>query len=67
MSMQELEERLDPEEFMRIHRSTVVRIDRVAALEPMANAEDAVLMRDGMKLRVSRAYRREVRRRMGLG
>jgi two-component system LytT family response regulator len=66
MSMQELEERLDPEEFIRIHRSTVVRIDRIAALEPIANAEDAVLMRDGMKLRVSRAYRREVRRRMGL-
>ena len=57
--MQTLEEKLDPEIFFRIHRSAIVRLDRVDALLRAAGGDYAVRLKDGTELPVSRS-RREV-------
>jgi len=56
-TMQNFETRLDPEHFIRIHRSTLVNIDRVRELQPLFGGEYAVLLRDGRQLTLSRTYR----------
>ena len=66
MTMQEVEERLEPEQFVRIHRSVIVQLARVTGLEPYFRGEDLVVLRDGTKLRVSRKYRHAVRERLGV-
>lgn len=55
-TMSRLEERLDPRRFLRIHRSTIVNIDRVRKLSPDFAGEYAVVLQDGTKLRLSRGY-----------
>ena len=55
-TMARLESRLDPERFIRIHRSTIVNIDRVRKLTPAFAGEYAVVLADGTKLRLSRGY-----------
>ena len=66
MTMTEVEERVHPERFLRIHRSTLVQLDRVAGLEPSVAGEDVVVLRDGTRLRVSRRYRHPLRERLGM-
>ncbi len=55
-TMSRLEERLDPRRFVRIHRSTIVNIDRVRKLTPSFAGEYAVVLEDGTKLKLSRSY-----------
>jgi two-component system LytT family response regulator len=55
-TMAHLEARLDPQRFVRIHRSTIVNLDRVRKLSPSFAGEYAVLLHDGTKLRLSRGY-----------
>ncbi len=55
-TMARLEARLDPKRFIRIHRSTIVNIDRVRKLSPTFAGEYAVILADGTKLRLSRGY-----------
>lgn len=55
-TMANLEDRLDPKRFIRIHRSTIVNIDRVKKLSPSFAGEYAVILHDGTKLRLSRGY-----------
>jgi two-component system LytT family response regulator len=57
MTMSELEERLDPARFVRIHRSTIVNIDRVKEIQPEPHGEFQVVLQDGARLRLSRRYR----------
>ena len=64
--MQTLEERLDPAAFVRIHRSTIVRLDRVEALLVAGGGEYAVKLTDGTKLRVSRSRKDDLAARLGL-
>jgi two-component system, LytTR family, response regulator len=52
-----LEARLDSTQFVRIHRSTIVQVERVARIEPSANRDAVLTLRDGKTLRVSRTYR----------
>lgn len=56
-TMNSLEGRLDPSRFLRIHRSVIVRIDRIQMLEPAARGEYALTLRDGARLVSGRAYR----------
>ena len=56
-----MEALLDPREFLRIHRSTIVRIDRVQSLEPWFNGEYRVTLKDGTKLTLSESYRDRLR------
>ncbi|MBI5380571.1 MAG: response regulator transcription factor [Opitutae bacterium] len=55
-TMARLEARLDPKRFVRIHRSTIVNIDRVRKLSPSFLGEYAVVLQDGTKLKLSRGY-----------
>jgi len=63
--MQTLEERLDPAVFLRVHRSVIVRLDRVDAMLRSPGGDYAVRLKDGTKLSVSRAKREELERRLG--
>ncbi|MBC7893774.1 MAG: response regulator transcription factor [Cytophagaceae bacterium] len=55
-----LAERLDPSRFLRIHRSTIVNVDRIAAIQPMFHGDAVAVLRDGTRLPVSRTYRAAV-------
>jgi len=59
-TMQGLEARLDPERFLRIHRSTIVNLERIKELQPWFGGEYVVILRDGRKLTLSRTYRARV-------
>ena len=48
--------------FVRIHRSVLVNVDRVAELQPQDKGEYAVLLRDGTELKLSRSYHASVER-----
>ena len=52
-----LEKRLDPDKFIRIHRSTIVQASRIHDLQTMPNRELRLRLIDGTELRVSRTYR----------
>jgi len=56
---------LDPRRFVRIHRSTVVNMDRVHELQPYFHGEYVVVLRDGTKLKLSRGQRAAVSRLLG--
>ncbi|MEP6690856.1 MAG: LytTR family DNA-binding domain-containing protein [Gemmatimonadaceae bacterium] len=56
-TMHSLEARLDPHQFVRIHRSTIVNLDRVKEMQPWFNGEYVVLLHDGRQLKLSRWYR----------
>jgi len=61
-TMQGIEERLDPERFLRIHRSTIVALDRIRELQPGGNGGDwLVTLRDGTTLSMSESYRGRLR------
>jgi len=51
-----LEGKLDPKEFIRIHRSTIVQLDRIARIDALANRDCELTLRNGTMLRVSRTY-----------
>jgi two-component system LytT family response regulator len=56
-TMNGMEQRLGGERFLRIHRSTIVNIDRIQALEPMFHGEYEVKLAGGASLTLSRGYR----------
>ncbi len=56
-TMNALEERLDPEKFLRVHRSTIVNADRILELQPWFRGDYVLILRDGTKLNLSRHYR----------
>lgn len=57
LSMNELEEKLDPKRFLRIHRSTIINFERVKELQQNPNGEYAVVLKDGTELKLSRSRR----------
>jgi len=63
-SMNDLESDLDPARFCRIHRSTIVNLDRVREIRFDSEAEYEVVLADGTKLRMSRRYRRDLESRL---
>jgi two-component system LytT family response regulator len=65
VSLAELERRLSPRDFARIHRSTIVAIDRIKRLEPRTHGEYTAILADGTRLRVSRTYRAALEDRLG--
>lgn len=65
-SMNELDGELDPALFCRIHRSTIVNLDRVRGLKSGEDGEHEVLLENGTKLRLSRSYRKQLQSRLGL-
>lgn len=63
--MSELERELDGETFCRIHRSSIVNLNRVRGLELNAEGEYEVVLDGGRKLRLSRRYRKQLQSRFG--
>jgi len=59
-SMNELEARLDPEKFLRIHRSSIVNLDRVKELHSHFNGDYVVILQDGTELKLSRSRREQL-------
>ena len=55
-SMKNMETRLDSETFVRIHRSTIVNVDRVAKIKPALAGDYTVVLQDGTKLKLSRSH-----------
>jgi len=49
-------QRLDPEQFVRIHRSTITKIDQISELRLLSNRDALIRLHDGTPLRVSRSY-----------
>lgn len=56
-TMNALEPRLDPDQFIRIHRSSIVNIDRVRELQPWFRGEQMLVLKDGKQLTIGRAFR----------
>ncbi|MFC5436639.1 LytR/AlgR family response regulator transcription factor [Rhodanobacter umsongensis] len=54
--LHQLSRRLDPTQFMRIHRSTIVRVNRIAEMEALSNRDSLLRLHDGTPLRASRTY-----------
>ncbi len=63
-SIKELEERLDPSIFLRVHRSAIVNMTRVVELRHRPGGGHSVVMRDGQVLKLSRSRWEEVRSRL---
>ena len=61
-----LEEKLDPEHFLRIHRSIIVRVDLIDTFHRGAGGDYEVQLKSGARLRVSRSRREELERRLGV-
>jgi two-component system LytT family response regulator len=55
-SMKNMESRLDGEQFVRIHRSAIVNLDRIRELQPWFHGEYVVILQDGTKLMASRVF-----------
>jgi len=64
--LSELEARLDPEIFVRIHRSTIINLTRVRELQPLIRGDALVVLADGTAFRCSRSRRAELERRLTL-
>lgn len=64
-SLAELAEKLDPQRFIRIHRSAIVNIESIVQLEPATHGEFDVVLRNGSRTRVSRTYRAQLEQRLG--
>jgi two-component system, LytTR family, response regulator len=64
-TLTEIEGKLCPADFLRIHRSTIVNIQRIKEIQPWFHGYHRVLLEDGTELRMSR-YQEEIARRLGL-
>lgn len=65
MRLHQLEAKLDPNKFVRIHRSTIVNIDRIKEMHPLFNGDQTVIMQSGKKLTMTRNYRDKLKTLLG--
>jgi two-component system, LytTR family, response regulator len=56
-SLGELESRLDPACFVRVHRSTLVNVEHIAEMHPLFHGDYELILRRGTRLTLSRRYR----------
>jgi two-component system, LytTR family, response regulator len=61
-TMKDLEKRLDPRTFQRVHRSCIVNLDQVRQVKPHTNGECFLVLESGAQVKVSRSYRDVVAR-----
>jgi two-component system LytT family response regulator len=59
-TMDGLECKLDPHQFVRIRRSTIVRAERIKELQPLFHSEYVLILKDGTQLQTSRRYRKNL-------
>ena len=63
-SLASLEEKLDSEQFARVHRSAIVNMDRVKEMRPLFKGSHALVLEDGTQLKLSRQRRAELEERL---
>jgi two-component system LytT family response regulator len=63
--MNDLEERLDPERFVRAHRSAIVNVERVREVQAVARGDRLLILAGGARVRLSRARREAFESRLG--
>lgn len=63
-TMNALESSLNPSQFARIHRATIVNLDRIRELQPWFAGDYVVLLHDGSQLKLTRTYRDQLQARM---
>jgi two-component system LytT family response regulator len=66
-TMNELEARLDPAQFLRVHRSSIVNLERVRELQPWFRGDYRVVLRDGTQLTLTKNHREKLESRLLLG
>jgi len=54
--------KLDPDKFLRVHRSIIVNLERVKEMQPWFHGDYVIIMRDGAQLTSSRNYREQLRK-----
>jgi two-component system, LytTR family, response regulator len=59
-TMSQFQTKLDPEKFVRIHRSTIVNVERIKEMHPLFAGDQVVVLHDGTKLQVSRTHRNKL-------
>lgn len=64
-TMKHLEAQLDPTRFVRIHRSTIVNLERIQELQPFFRGEYVVVLHGGVTLKLSRGYREHLETTLG--
>jgi two-component system, LytTR family, response regulator len=64
-TMGHIESQLDPAQFVRVHRSTIVNIDRIQELHSSFNGEYVILLHDKTRLTLSRGYRDGLQTKLG--
>ncbi len=64
--MASVEARLAGGPFVRVHRSSIVNVDRVRELRPLANREYVVVLESGAEVRLSRSYRERLADALGV-
>jgi two-component system LytT family response regulator len=66
-TVKRMEVQLDPRRFVRIHRSTIVNLDRIKELQPYFGGEYVVILHDGTSLKLSRGYKARLEKLLGRG
>ena len=64
-TLAELQARLDPARFVRVHRSHLVNVDRIASIEPLDSGDARIHMHDGAVVACSRRHREQLREATG--
>jgi two-component system LytT family response regulator len=64
-TMNDMEGRLDPQRFLRIHRCTIVNMERIKSLQPIFHGDYAVHLHDGTQLTLTRNYRAKAAAALG--
>ena len=64
-TMKQIEAKLDPARFARVHRSAIVNLSRVKSLSPLTAGENIITLTTGARVTLSRSYRDEFRARLG--
>jgi len=66
-TMSELEARLDPAKFLRVHRSAIVNLDQIRELQPWFRGDYRVILRDGTELTLTKTHREKLESRLLMG
>jgi two-component system LytT family response regulator len=64
-TMNSLEKKLDPAQFLRIQRSTIINVRRIKELHPLFRGEYEIVLRDGTRLASGRGYRTRLQELFG--
>lgn len=63
-TMAQIEQRLPPSRFLRIHRSTIVNVDRIREFQPWFQGDWILVLADGTRLQSGKSYRKRIRELM---